>query len=863
MIKRSAIFFAHAIHVLVRNTLIIFVVLLLGLFIWLNVGIKVDSFKVSKYHVDGLYIKLDKKLTLKADKVTIRTRKANPSFYSVEKTLETIKYLLTLFNHIDLKEIHFDNNIMGIDFYDNILQLSSNEYLVRGNVRREDNMIIGSIPILQLKKQNITMRGEFSYNLREDVLTAQGKFLFEKTSGNFWASKIQEKINFRLKSDTFTDLKSIIDKFEMSPTVKSWVVEKVQAKSYELLSLVGKGDIVDKEFKMDMDALKGEVLFSDVSIDFKEGLAPVLAPSFILYYSNASGLFFDLEDPRYLGKDLDDSTVSIVNLRDDNTTLKLNLKFNTVFDQYVQKILQAYEVHVPVVQKDGKVNASLDMDIGLKQKFINISSDVAFTKGEIEVSGLTLPVEKGNLAYKDGFITLKDIALNHSTYEGMLNGTIDVKKKDADFVFDAKKVLFKAGAEKLIGLKNEKIPFRLNYDKKVEVKIPKFTLDFKNENNVTTLNISNLNTIKKYLSKAIPIEQGGNLKVVTKDFKTFNFNGVMKRSSCFIYEDNNICKTRVPFHGKATKDNFDFYAFEDRLHYSKLKSRIKIKNLNIDLEKFLAHEKKSKSKNQKTNKAKSLVILGTNSHLRYAEYSLLTDSYDVEIKPNGNIKALGSTGGDIVKFTKVNDTLTLQALRIKDKVLHPLINFDGLKNGRYSINKTGNPAKVMKGEIIVEGGVMKDFKAYNNTLAFINTVPALATLQKPGYSTEGFTITSGVVDYRMIGKSKIIFDSIYIKGDSATIVGKGELDLDKNTINIELGIQVARVLGKVVGNIPLVGHILVGKDKSITVGLQITGSLDKPEVSVSAAKDILSYPLQLIKRTIEAPQQLLAPESLK
>ena len=199
-------------------------------------------------------------------------------------------------------------------------------------------------------------------------------------------------------------------------------------------------------------------------------------------------------------------------------------------------------------------------------------------------------------------------------------------------------------------------------------------------------------------------------------------------------------------------------------------------------------------------------------------------------------------------------------MRIKDKVLHPLINFDGLHHGRYSITKTGNPEKVMKGEIIVEGGVMKNFKAYNNTLAFVNTIPALATLHKPGYSNEGFTIISGVIDYRMIARSKIIFDSIYIKGDSATIVGKGELDLKKKTINVELAIQVARELGEALGNIPLVGYILVGKDKSLTVGLQITGSLDKPEVSISAAKDILSYPLELIKRTIESPGRLLAPE---
>ena len=859
MMKSSAIFSAHAIHVLIRNTLIILVVLFLAFFIWLNIGIKFDTFQVSRYHVDGLYIKLDKKLILEADKVIIPKRKANPSLHRIDETLESIKYLLTFFGHIDLKEIHFENNILGIYFHDNILQLSSNDYLVRGNVRREGKMLIGTIPILQLKKHNITMRGEFSYNFHDDVLTTEGKFLFQKVSGNFWASKIKDKINFRVQSNTFSDLKSIVDEFNMIPVVKSWVIDKVQAKHYKLISLTGIGNIVNRAFKLDLDSLKAEALFSDVSIHFKEGLAPVEAPSFILRYSNDNGLFFDLEKPRYLGKNLDGSTVSIVNLRDDNTTLKLNLKFDTVFDNYVQKILEAYKVNVPVLQKSGKVNATLDMDIGLKKASVSVKSDVTFSKGEILVKGLKFPVDKGELQYENGLITLKDIDLNHTMYVGKLNGTINTVEDNAEFIFDAKKVLLQAGKEKVASLKDESIPFNLDYKNDTIINIPKFTLSLKNTKEKTTLKISHLSTIKKYLSDVIPIEEGGSLEISTKDFETFNFKGLMKRNSCFIYEDNNLCKTRVGFHGYAKKDNLNFYAFEDRLHYDKLKSRIHIKNLNIDLEKFLAQDKKSK--NKKNQRTKSLVILGKNSHLRYEEYSLLTDSYDVEVKPNGNIKAIGSTDGDIIKFTKVKDTFTLQALRIKDNVLHPLINFEGLQNGRYSLTKTGDPSTIMKGQIIVEGGVMKDFKAYNNTLAFINTIPALATLHKPGYSTEGFTISSGLVEYRMIKKSKIIFDSIYIKGDSSTIVGKGELDLVKKTINVELAIQVARELGKVVGSIPLVGHILVGKDKSITVGLQITGSLDKPDVSVSAAKDILSYPLEVIKRTLEAPTQLLAPQN--
>ena len=41
----------------------------------------------------------------------------------------------------------------------------------------------------------------------------------------------------------------------------------------------------------------------------------------------------------------------------------------------------------------------------------------------------------------------------------------------------------------------------------------------------------------------------------------------------------------------------------------------------------------------------------------------------------------------------------------------------GLKGGRYTFKAYGDPDKLIHGEVIIEGGVMRDFKAYNNTLA--------------------------------------------------------------------------------------------------------------------------------------------------
>lgn len=151
---------------------------------------------------------------------------------------------------------------------------------------------------------------------------------------------------------------------------------------------------------------------------------------------------------------------------------------------------------------------------------------------------------------------------------------------------------------------------------------------------------------------------------------------------------------------------------------------------------------------------------------------------------------------------------------------------------------------------------MKNFKVYNNTIALINTIPALAVLQDPGFSSQGYKIENGVAEYRMIKDEKIIFDSIYIKGKASSVAGEGYIDLKQKTINIKLAIQTVKDFGKVIGNIPLLGYILLGEDKSMTIGLKVKGSLDKPKITTSAAADVLSLPLRIIKRTLEVPKQI-------
>jgi len=869
--------------------LIFLVIVCVALFIWLKVGIKADLFVFGKYKVEKLYIKLDKKLTFKAESISIPKSKANPSFDNIDKTFDTIRYLFTFFDYIALNKITFNNNHMRIIFANEILYITSDDYKIAGNIHRLDKKLVAEVSMLYIKKKNITLVGKLEYDLDTDILKAEGNFKAYNIKGTFNAKNENEKVDFKVDTSAFTDLRTLVNTFELEEDVKAWVVDKIRADSYRLRGLRGTVHIENDAYNVDYEALRCNLILNNAKIRYEESLEEILAKNVQITFKDKT-LFFDLEEPTYLGRNLIGSKVLLTGLLDTKTRLELDLNITTPIDTEVQKVLKAYRLDIPVTHKGNDANLKVKMHIPLddaskkdedirtwvkvnvgrgtlKYKKIvlplktarvaynstkkhEIIFDSTLKKGNIKIGKTNFPVRSGKIHYEQKIATLKNIHIQNDWYDAKVSGKINTKRKKANLTLNAKKIAI-GGKNKVLLLKDKRFPFSVDYKKEVKVKVPSLALEIKGKKKGLYIKLSKLKKLNPYLQDISLKIDGGKLNITSYENSKYTFNGEIRRNACFLYTKNNRCYTKIPIHGKLSKNNLDIYAFSKRVHYNSAKSRIKIKNINIDLEKFLRSKKK-----RKKGKRKNLVILGKKSNIRYKKHTLVTDSYDLEVKSNGDVKAFGSLDGDIVKLSIKGKKFSLKALRVKDKMLHPLINFKGLKHGRYTIKQSGNPDKVMHGQIIVEGGVLSGFKTYNNTLAFINAIPAIATFSNPGFSEKGFNIEEGVVEYRKTG-NRIIFDSIYIKGSSATIAGKGEIDIVKKTIKMDLAIQTAREFGKLVGSLPLVGYILMGKDKSMTIGLKISGSLNKPIVKTSAAEDILTLPLQLIKRTLESPAHIL------
>ena len=291
-------------------------------------------------------------------------------------------------------------------------------------------------------------------------------------------------------------------------------------------------------------------------------------------------------------------------------------------------------------------------------------------------------------------------------------------------------------------------------------------------------------------------------------------------------------------------------ALKGRVIYNSAKSSIKLNRLNIDALKLSKQNSKSKTKsNTKLN------IYAKKAIIRYDKHVLLTDSFSLKIGKKVT-KFIATKDSDTIHLKLIGKQLTINAKRIKDKMLNALINFGGMSGGRYSLKLSGKTNGLMKGHINIDGGAISSFKAYNDTIALFNTIPALMAFSDPGFSDKGYIIRKGQIDFSLY-PNKLILDKVLIDGKSATVAGKGTINLDTQRLNIDLAIHTARELGSFIGSLPLVGYILFGKDKSITTGVKILGTMDKPIVKNETVKDILLAPLKLIKRTIVSPAHII------
>lgn len=158
--------------------------------------------------------------------------------------------------------------------------------------------------------------------------------------------------------------------------------------------------------------------------------------------------------------------------------------------------------------------------------------------------------------------------------------------------------------------------------------------------------------------------------------------------------------------------------------------------------------------------------------------------------------------------------------------------------------------------LVVEKGWIHQTNPILNALALIS----LERIFKPG--------SPGILDGRLyfdriegeieIEKGKILVQNLTFHSPAINAAGAGTIDLNRDHLQLKIGLQPLGTVDSVVSSIPVVGNILTGKDKSLIVySLEITGSLSKPRIKNVPLKNIGEGALEYVVRMGFTPDHLL------
>ena len=839
------------IHPMIRNVLLLLPLLAVLLLYFLQEGIKIDRLKIGNFIVQGLYLKLDNKLTLKMDILSIPKAKTTDDLSDLDSNLRKVKKMLTFFDSIELNSVRFTNDEYRVVYAGDTIYIDNKDYEIAGMITPQNGGMVAKIPLIHIKKYHLRLQGQMTYGYKSKKTTFQGGYALRHIHGKLSVEMQEEKLSFLVDSQETRDIGKILDMFAIPQNIRVWIDKKVRAKKYKLLSLKGQGHIRKDGFDLDIKNLRAEARLREVTIKFHDRLKPIKSPSALVRFHD-NRLDFDLKDPHYRKKPMAGSQVALLHLTGKkHLQLLLKLKFYTPYDKQIKEILDAYHVSIPLMQKKGKVRATLALDVDLKTKKVKVEGRALVSKGVMVIGGTSLQTSGGEVTFTSDRVALWDLGLYDDWYKGVVNGTIHLNTKKATFNVNLKQL--KLGDKKGVQLylKNrKKLSVTMDYSKRLRFEIPHYKLRIEEQKK------GGLRIISSDIKPLLPAIKGlpfavkkGKITLNTHNYKRYDFEGELVWEGSYFYSDKGFL-TAIPFKGNYDADTVRINALNKRVTYDSKRARVGLKNINIDAKKML------NTKGTKTGpKIKKLNVHGTEGRIRYDEYILLTDNFDLSIRgKNSTFTAIKD--GDKVRVERNGESLVVHANQIKDKMLKSLLHFKGLKGGRYSLEMFGRIDGEMRGVIDIKGGAIESIKAYNDLIALFNTIPALMTLSDPGFSKKGFVIRDGKIEFRIL-PDRVMFDTIYLNGKSATIAGKGSVALGSGKLNIDLAVRTAREVGKVLGSLPLVGYILFGKDKSITTGVKITGTLDNPKTKTHPVQEALLYPLELLKRTITSPAHII------
>ncbi|MDR1555164.1 MAG: AsmA-like C-terminal domain-containing protein, partial [Campylobacteraceae bacterium] len=800
-------------------------------------GIRIDDLSFLNIKVTGLYIKLDKKLFVEINDIKISSdvsKSNNSSILDIDEILDMFPPIYTLFDTIIINNIKYGNESANVIYKDELFFVDSPKLTVKTKLEIVQGRKLGlNIEQVLLKDFDIEISGNLSADIKRDEYIFDGIFRAFDIHGKIKFNIINEILRYKISSNEFKSPKIVLDNIranvKLNDKIANWIYGYTKAASYQILLLEGVINLSTLDFYP--NRINAQVLVKDINVTFHKDVPPANVKNGRVEIGN-NKIVFIVDKASYEGKDVNASAV-IYNFMEDKRNITIDLHTNAYFDESINKILKSFiNIQLPIRQTGGNVSSHVNINVKFSTAKINIIGKFILDNANISIANIPMFSPHAIVDLNNTMINFMDARLKYDKiFDISLNGTLDASQKQMNASSFMHYVNIETKNNSIVSLGNISTPLIFDITENgVKLGLEEF------ETNITFGNKSTvaLNSLKKLYPYSQIMQQysirRGRMNLETSDFKNINGNATVYGLNLPLFSNNSKVSS---FKGvfNIRNENLHIKSNDGNIRID-LKDGINVALNNLDV--LFDMNSSSQILNEDNDSSTPIYakLLNGNIKIANSNSTILSENISLNVDPKGFISANLTYKNGELELSKNKSYFSIYAIDMKSEFVNRLANKEFFSGGIFSTTVSGDLENEFSGIITIRDTKMKDFMTLNNIIAFLNTIPALATLNDPKYSSTGFPVKSGMIEFYK--KENLIYIStLFLEGYSSDITGTGYIDLTSNEIYLDLKISTIKALSSIINIIPLVNFIVLGEDGKIDMHVYVKGPLNNPKVETN------------------------------
>lgn len=826
---------------------------LAGSFAWwtMKKGIEVDRLSIAGNDITRLFLQIDRGLIIHIDRLAITASNAPARDTDLEGIIALIKKWGRLIQEIDINRLSYRNHTLAVLYRDRNFRIRGDVFILEAQPAYDGGTFFIDIKRLEIKPFKTILAGKASYSRLKNRFHFSGMFTSSWGKGEMVLEEVGDQVAVHIQTDKFTDLTGLLQQFPLDEDVVRWISENISAQTYQINELNLQFSL-SNPLQIGPENIRGSATADSVTVQFNPDLPPVHSDVIRITFQD-DRLFFALDKPVYDGKSLEGSTVYIDNIIQPDSVLAINIMTQSRLDSVVLHLLEAYDISLPFRQLTGDTMAEINLLFDLPEFKLKTTGTFVTNSGSWSWADIPFQTDGASVRLKDNNIEIREAEISYGDIlRTRLKGQIDTSMRRAGLVSEIERLNLIARTATVLKAEQMRLPLEIDYGgDAILIKLEEINTFVTLTGEAKTIDINNLASVEPLvpLLRNIKFTQG-NFHLALNDFSHLEFRGELEIPGSILSSGGEPV-TRFAFSGIRKPEQTEISVNNDRILINisdQVKINLKDYLATIDFDRMSKEEKKP---------LLPLPLMVTGPHTLLQVKDLQVPTRDFIFKAAGEETVLNAElEKGSFRFKKNGETVHFTGKGLDARLAEKFIHFTDLSEGLVNISVDGD-SEGYNGYLEFSNVVIREYLLMNNILAFLNSIPALATLSEPGFDHDGYRVREGIVLYDLQDKLLII-RQLRTEGTTVNCEAQGWIDFANRTLRLNMELITLKDYSKIINMLPWAGYAFLGEDGSLSTSLKIDGSLDDPTITTYLTEDIIMTPVNVIRRTIEWPFRIFS-----